>query len=87
MSSELTKFQRRFIESQNDHLNKEQKKELEKILIEMNMEAKKVVEDYVENPPEISGSTVINVHESSPYLDEKKEWKYNKRNVVRKKKK
>ena len=31
-------------------------------------EAKKVVEDYVDNPSDISGSTV-NIHHNSPYLD------------------
>ena len=32
-------------------------------------EAKKVVEDYVDNPSDISGS-LVNIHENSPFLDE-----------------
>ena len=35
-------------------------------------EAKKVVEDYVKNPSEMSGS-LTQVHENSPYLATKKE--------------
>jgi len=31
-------------------------------------EAKKVVDNYVENPSDISGSTV-NIHQNSPFLD------------------
>ena len=31
-------------------------------------EAKKVVEDYVDNPTDISGS-VVNIHQNSPYLE------------------
>jgi len=46
-----------------------QKKELEKLQKEILDEAKKVVEDYVDNPSEISGSTV-NIHQNSPFLDE-----------------
>jgi len=49
-------------------LTKEQKKELEKLQKEIVDEAKKVVEDYVDNPSEISGSTV-NIHQNSPFLD------------------
>ena len=46
-----------------------QKKELEKLKKEILDEAKKVVEDYVDNPSEISGST-IGIHHNSPFLDE-----------------
>ena len=46
-----------------------QKKELEKLKKEILDEAKKVVEDYVDNPSEISGST-IDIHHNSPFLDE-----------------
>ena len=49
-------------------LTKEQKEELEKLQKEIIDEAKKVVEDYVDNPSEISGST-INIHQNSPFLD------------------
>ena len=53
----------------SDDLTKEQKKELEKLQKEIVDEAKKVVEDYVDNPSEISGSTV-NIHQNSPFLDD-----------------
>ena len=53
----------------SDDLTKEQKEELEKLQKEILDEAKKVVDDYVDNPSEISGST-INIHENSPFLDE-----------------
>ena len=44
------------------------RKELKRLKKEILDEAKKVVEDYVDNPSEISGSTV-NIHQNSPYLD------------------
>ena len=44
------------------------KKELERLKKEILDEAKKVVEDYVDNPSDISGS-VVNIHENSPFLD------------------
>ena len=43
-------------------------KELEKLKKEILKEAKKVVENYVDNPSDISGS-VVNIHENSPFLD------------------
>ena len=52
----------------SDDLTKEQQEELEKLQKEIIDEAKKVVEDYVDNPSEISGSTV-NIHQNSPFLD------------------
>ena len=42
-------------------------KELERLKKEILDEAKKVVEDYVDNPSDISGS-VVNIHENSPFL-------------------
>ena len=51
-----------------DELTKKEKEELEKLQKEIIDEAKKVVEDYVDNPSEISGST-INIHQNSPFLD------------------
>ena len=45
------------------------KKQLEQLKKEILDEAKKVVENYVDNPSDISGS-VVNVHENSPFLDE-----------------
>ena len=44
------------------------RKELEKLKKEILDEAKKVVEDYVDNPSDISGS-VVNIHENSPFLE------------------
>ena len=44
------------------------RKELEKLKKEILDEAKKVVENYVDNPSEISGSA-INIHQNSPFLD------------------
>ena len=52
----------------SDDLTKEQKEELEKLQKEILEEAKKVVDDYVDNPSDISGS-VVNIHQNSPYLD------------------
>ena len=44
------------------------RKELEKLKKEILDEAKKVVENYVDNPSDMSGS-VVNIHENSPFLD------------------
>ena len=44
------------------------RKELERLLKEITEEAKKVVEDYVKNPSEMSGS-VVQVHVNSPIVD------------------
>ena len=44
------------------------RKELKKLKKEILDEAKKVVDNYVENPSDISGS-VVNIHENSPFLD------------------
>ena len=52
----------------SDDLTKEQKEELEKLQNEIIDEAKKVVDNYVDNPSEISGST-ISIHQNSPFLD------------------
>ena len=49
--------------------SKEQEKELEEIVKEITEEAKKVVEDYVINKSELSGS-LTQVHESSPLLED-----------------
>ena len=43
-------------------------KELERLQKEIIDEAKKVVEDYVDNPSDVSGS-VVNIHQNSPFLD------------------
>ena len=52
----------------DDKLTKKEKEELEKLKNEILDEAKKVVEDYVDNPSKSSGS-MVRVHENSPYLD------------------
>ena len=44
------------------------KKELKRLKKEILDEAKKVVDNYVDNPSDISGS-VVNIHQNSPYLD------------------
>ena len=49
-----------------------QEKELEQLKKEIMEEAKKVAEDYVENPSDISGS-VVNIHQNSPFLDSDEE--------------
>lgn len=51
-------------------LTEEQQKELEALLTESVEEAKKVKKDYEDNPSEISGST-IQIHETSPFVDER----------------
>ena len=48
------------------------KKELERLKKEILDAAKKVVDNYVDNPSDISGS-VVNIHESSPFLDADKD--------------
>ena len=52
-----------------EKLTKEEQKELEQLKKEIMEEAKKVVDNYVENPSDISGS-VVNIHQNSPFLDE-----------------
>ena len=42
--------------------------EMKKIVEEITKEAKLVVEDYVKNPSEMSGS-VVQIHETSPILN------------------
>ena len=44
------------------------RKQLEQLKKEILDEAKKVVKDYVDNPTDVSGSTV-NIHHNSPFLD------------------
>ena len=53
-------------------MNKEQKEELKKLISEITKEAKNVVEDYENNPSEMSGS-VTQVHENSPYIATREE--------------
>ena len=57
------------MEMEDFHEDREfEEKELERLKKEIIEEAKKVVENYVDNPSEISGST-INIHQNSPFLD------------------
>ena len=57
------------MEIEDFHEDKEfEEKELERLKKEILEEAKKVVDNYVENPSDISGS-VVNIHQNSPYLD------------------
>jgi|TARA_B100000287_G_C20121561_1_gene578582 TRAP-type C4-dicarboxylate transport system substrate-binding protein len=50
-------------------LTKKEQQELEKLIREVTEEAKSVVEDYKENPSEMSGSSV-HIHENSPFMEE-----------------
>ena len=52
----------------SDEMTKEQQEELEKLQNEIIDEAKKVVEEYADNPSDISGS-VVNIHQNSPFLE------------------
>jgi hypothetical protein len=61
------------MEMEDFHEDREfEEKELEKLKKEIMEEAKKVVDNYVDNPSEISGS-VVNIHQNSPFLDTDKE--------------
>ena len=61
------------MEMESYHEDKDtQERELEKLKKEILDEAKKVVDNYVENPSEESGSTV-NIHQNSPFLDSDEE--------------
>ena len=67
----------------DDKLTKEQEEELQKLIDEINQEAKNVIEDYVKNPSDVSGSVHpsegkvkgvgVMVGMDSEYLDETKE--------------
>ena len=50
-----------------DHLSSEEIEELQKIIQEITDQAKNVVEDYVKNPSDASGST-IQIHYDSPLI-------------------
>ena len=53
-----------------EDLNPEQKKELKDLTNEILEEVKLVVDDYTNNPSDMSGSMVL-VHQNSPHLKEK----------------
>tara|TARA_B100000902_G_C26465678_1_gene507644 strand:- start:33 stop:281 length:249 start_codon:yes stop_codon:yes gene_type:complete len=61
------------MEMEEYHEDKEfNEKELERLKKEILDEAKKVVDNYVDNPSDISGS-VVNIHQNSPFLDSDEE--------------
>ena len=71
MSKKNKKINSYFTEDlSTEHLSKEQIEELNEIIKQITSDAKSVVEDYVKNPSESSGSMVI-VHENSPFLKDK----------------
>ena len=49
-------------------VSKKQKEELQKLADEMASLSSEIVEDYKLNPPHISGSTVIMMHEDNYFL-------------------
>ena len=53
-------------------LTKSQQEELKKLISEITDEAKNVVNDYKDNPSEMSGS-ITQVHENSPYVATREE--------------
>ena len=53
-------------------LTEKEQRALDNLIKEITEEAKHVVEGYKESPSEISGS-IVQVHEDSPYLTEKKD--------------
>lgn len=53
-------------------IDEEHREELNKIMMEITEEAKNVVEDYIKNPSELSGS-ITQIHESSPLVATKEE--------------
>jgi len=56
----------------NNLLTKEQSEKLQNLIEEITSEAKNVVEDYKENPSQMSGS-ITQVHENSPYIKSREE--------------
>ena len=59
-------------------LTKKEQQELEKLIKEITEDAKDVMEDYKENPSEMSGSSV-HIHENSPFMNENykdNKWKH-----------
>ena len=56
--------------SKKDKLTKKQKEELQRLTVELSDLSIEVVKDYELNPSEISGS-YVEIHEDSPFLDER----------------
>jgi len=69
--------------SKKDELTKKQKEELQRLTEELSDLSIEVVEDYELSPSKISGS-IVEIHEDSPFLDERFEgnkWKRVLRNT------
>jgi len=54
-------------------LTKEQKQELERLLVEITEEAISVRMDYEENGSELDSGSLVAIHQNSPLLDDEKE--------------
>ena len=54
---------------ENIELTKEQKKELQQIVTEIEAEAAQMVVDYENNPSNLDSGSVVEIHEDSPLLN------------------
>ena len=54
---------------ENIELTKEQKKELQQIVTEIEAEAAQMVIDYENTPSNLDSSSVVEIHEDSPLLN------------------
>ena len=57
----------------SDLLTKEQRLELERLLVEITEEAISVRMDYEENSSELDSGSLVAIHQNSPLLDDEKE--------------
>ena len=57
----------------SDLLTKEQRLELERLLVEITEEAVSVRMDYEENGSELDSGSLVAIHQNSPLLDDEKE--------------
>ena len=57
----------------SDLLTKEQRLELERLLVEITEEAISVRMDYEENGSELDSGSLVAIHQNSPLLDDEKE--------------
>ena len=57
----------------SDLLTKEQRLELERLLVEITEEAISVRMDYEENGSELDSGSLVAIHPNSPLLDDEKE--------------
>ena len=65
----MTKKDKYEIMDTGEYLTESDIKELQKIIDEINEEAKKVVEEYSKTPSDLSGS-LVQIHQNSPFLEE-----------------